>query len=217
VQSATVFKITVGVVFHPEVLPFNTTVSNNPANSVSQLTLNIYLYISSFANVDHVYASWIICIISAFFVSVSSDTTLHVYTDNINHVNCSVAEFTFHTLGMFNHQLITCDCIFVQFNVIHHVLISSDVTILGTGTMYHAVFINTQLYVQSIFGVTVRFAAFVLVIVFNARSHSNKLRISNSFLLCIAEYIYSLSVSGSVGTSFRFLDRFETTVDQKNH
>jgi hypothetical protein len=76
---------------------------------------------------------------------------------------------------------------------------------------------NTQLYVQSILGVTVRVVALVCDIVFIARSHSNKLNISNSFLLFATENIYSLSVNGSVGISFKFLDRFETTIDQKVH
>jgi hypothetical protein len=67
---------------------------------------------------------------------------------------------------------------FVQSKVIHaHSDISSDVTILGVGTIYHSVVINTQLYVQSILGVNVRFAAFVFCIEFKDRSHSSKLRI----------------------------------------
>jgi hypothetical protein len=142
-------------------LPLNTTVSNNVANSLSQLTLNIYLYISSFAKLDHVYAHWIACITNAFFSAVSSDTTVHVNTDKAisNH---HVFETTFHTFGILSHRLVTCDFMFVQFSVNHdHGVIVSAVTILGVGTIYHAVFINTQLYVQSILGVTVRFAAFV--------------------------------------------------------
>jgi uncharacterized membrane protein len=128
--------LTTGIsLFAVVVFPFNTTVSNNAANSVTQLTLNIYLYISLFAKLDHVYAHWIACIISAFFAAVSSDTTLHVYTDK-DIFNPHVFETTFHTFGILAHRLVTCDFMFVQFSVNHdHGVIVSAVTILGTGTI----------------------------------------------------------------------------------
>jgi hypothetical protein len=175
-----------------------------------------------FAKIDQLYAHWIASIASILSASSEFSVTLHVYTDNaiFNH---HVFETTFHTFGILVHRFVTCDFMFVQFRIIHHV-ISSDVTILGVGTIYHGVFMNTQLYVQSILGVTVIIAAFTAAIPpdkgargLYARSHSNRLSISNSFLLFATENIYSLSVNGSVGTSDRFLDRFEITVDQKVH
>ncbi|MBT4633337.1 hypothetical protein HOB94_05270, partial [bacterium] len=74
-----------------------------------------------------------------------------------------------------------------------------------------------------IFGVTTKLAAVAIspdkgIKGFNAiQSHSNKLNISNSFLLFATENTYFLSVSGSVGTSDILLDKLEITVVQKFH
>ncbi|MBT4633391.1 hypothetical protein HOB94_05580 [bacterium] len=53
---------------------------------------------------------------------------------------------------------------------------------------------------------------------FKARlSHSNKLSISNSFLLLATEKTYFFSVNGSVGISDILLDKLEITELQKSH
>jgi hypothetical protein len=66
--------------------------------------------------------------------------------------------------------------------------------------------------------VTSKLAAFVCAKLFRAtQSHSNKLSISNSFLLFATENIYFLSVNGSVGISDIDLERLEITELQNTH
>jgi hypothetical protein len=66
--------------------------------------------------------------------------------------------------------------------------------------------------------VTSKLAALACDKLFKVRlSHSNKLNISNSFLLLATENTYFFSVSGSIGTSDILLDKLEITVDQKFH
>jgi len=97
-----------------------------------EVLFNIYAYVSFVAKLVQLYACWICDITFIFWVSVDFFVILHVYTAKFI-FNAQVFVVVIVLFGMFLPFVVTCDLIFVEFNINIQPVNGSDVIILGIG------------------------------------------------------------------------------------